>query len=102
MRAAESFLRQPAGRKCSLKSISKYLRRVNKRPHTKSKIHKTARRKAKNPGCIFSRDFGAEDRDRTGTDFTPQDFKSCASACSATPARGDIRTFKSHADTAAR
>ena len=28
----------------------------------------------------------AGDRNRTGTDFTPQDFKSCASASSATPA----------------
>ena len=31
--------------------------------------------------------FGAEDRNRTGTVSLPQDFKSCASACSATSAR---------------
>ena len=30
--------------------------------------------------------FGAGDRDRTGTDFTPRDFKSLVSACSTTPA----------------
>ena len=49
----KAFLRQPAGRyKCSLKSISKYPRRVNKRPHTKSKIHKTASRKTKNPAAF--------------------------------------------------
>ena len=30
--------------------------------------------------------FGAEDRNRTGTVSLPQDFKSCASACSATSA----------------
>ena len=32
--------------------------------------------------------FGAGDRDRTGTDFTPRDFKSLVSACSTTPAWG--------------
>ena len=31
-------------------------------------------------------DFGAEDRNRTGTVSPPQDFKSCASASSATTA----------------
>ena len=30
--------------------------------------------------------FGAEDRNRTGTVSLPQDFKSCASACSVTSA----------------
>ena len=30
--------------------------------------------------------FGAADRDRTGTDFTPRDFKSLVSACSTTAA----------------
>ena len=30
--------------------------------------------------------IGAEDRNRTGTVSLPQDFKSCASACSATSA----------------
>ena len=30
--------------------------------------------------------LGAEDRNRTGTVSLPQDFKSCASACSATSA----------------
>ena len=33
---------------------------------------------------------GAGDRDRTGTDFTPRDFKSLVSACSTTPAYGSI------------
>ena len=31
--------------------------------------------------------FGAGDRDRTGTDFTPRDFKSLVSAYSTTPAK---------------
>ena len=31
--------------------------------------------------------FGAADRDRTGTDFTPRDFKSLVSTCSTIPAR---------------
>ena len=30
--------------------------------------------------------IGAADRDRTGTDFTPRDFKSLVSACSTTAA----------------
>lgn len=34
----------------------------------------------------FSRFAGAADRSRTGTPFTAQDFKSCASAYSATAA----------------
>jgi hypothetical protein len=36
--------------------------------------------------ATFSRLVGAEDRGRTGTILLSQDFKSCASACSATSA----------------
>ena len=53
MQRPKAFLQQPAGRyKCSLKSISKYLRRVNKRQCAKSKIHKTASRKTKIPAAF--------------------------------------------------
>ena len=37
--------------------------------------------------------FTARDRDRTGTGVTPQDFKSCASANSATRAHFNLRCF---------
>ena len=36
----------------------------------------------------LSRDIGAGDRGRTGTGLLPRDFKSRASANSATPAKG--------------
>ena len=40
----------------------------------------------KNYNDIHLGQVGAEDRGRTGTVSPPQDFKSCASACSATSA----------------
>ena len=39
-----------------------------------------------NPNAPFYEAFNAGDRDRTGTVLLQQDFKSCASASSATPA----------------
>ena len=42
--------------------------------------------KVKERGGCLSLLLGAGDRDRTGTDFTPRDFKSLVSACSTTAA----------------
>ena len=42
--------------------------------------------KVKIPNAVAFGIFGAADRDRTGTVFLPRDFKSLASACSATAA----------------
>ena len=49
----------------------------------RSILRSAAPEKASPFGLAFS---GAADRDRTGTDFTPRDFKSLVSACSTTAA----------------